>query len=204
MADKKISELQDASFIDYDNDYTIALRGTKNFKVKIGDIINESKLLIPKKLSQLEDDMYYITDEELESKEYLTESKAEDIYFKRVDEKTKLEQFDDYINFVTKKDLSDKEKDLKYHTELSVETLKSFVDTYIQETRDEFIIINNTIIENKQEINNMLDADFLKIADLPVNVSYYNNDSGYITLVDLAAEEAKDDDVNNMLSRILK
>ena len=204
MADKKISELQDASFIDYDNDYTIALRGTKNFKVKIGDIINESKLLIPKKLSQLEDDMYYITDEELESKEYLTESKAEDIYFKRVDEKTKLEQFDDYINFVTKKDLSDKEKDLKYHTELSVETLKSFVDTYIQETRDEFIIINNTIIENKQEINNMLDADFLKIADLPVNVSYFNNDSGYITLVDLAAEEAKDDDVNNMLSRILK
>lgn len=206
MADKKISELQDVNEsggIDYDNDYTIALRGFQNYKVKIGDIVNETKSLIPKKVSDLTNDAEYITSSELEAKKYLTQREAQDNYALKLEIPTSLKQLDDDIGVATQKELKENTIKLENQIDLSVATLENHISTVVNEMDISINNINITINEAKDNINGMIDSDYLKKSDLPSNVSYFTNDSGYLILDDLFLQHATDEEISSMVADIL-
>ena len=207
MADKKISELQDVSEfggIDYDNDYTIALRGFQNYKIKIGDIVSETKSLIPENVSDFFNDAGYVTRFELSTKGYITRS----------DIPTYLSDFEDNIGLATKDELNQKTTELENriessadalenHVNTSVSTLENYINTSISEI-DVAINNINIVIENtKGDIGEVLNEDYLKKSELPSNVSYFTNDSEYLIADDLILLCATHEEVKNMVSEIL-
>ncbi len=205
MADKKISELQDvkdSGGIDYDNDYTIALRGFQNYKVKIGDIVNETKSLIPKKLSDLIDDSDYITSSELEAKKYVTQNDVKD-YALKTEVPKYLSDLSDDIGVATQKELKDNVIKLEDQIDLSVATVENHINTVVGEIDLTINEINVTINETKNEVNDMIASDYLKKSELPSNVSYFTNDSGYLIADDLTQLCATYEEVKNMVSEVL-
>lgn len=208
MADKKISELQDVSEfggIDYDNDYTIALRGFQNYKIKIGDIVSETKSLIPENVSDFFNDAGYVTRLELSTKGYITRS----------DIPTYLSDFEDNIGLATKDELNQKTTELENriessadalenHVNTSVSTLENYINTSISEI-DVAINNINIVIENtKGDIEEVLNEDYFKKSELPnTNVSVFINDCEYVTLANLQQQTATDEEVSSMVSEIL-
>ena len=208
MADKKISELQDVSEfggIDYDNDYTIALRGFQNYKIKIGDIISETKSLIPENVSDFFNDAGYVTRLELSTKGYITRS----------DIPTYLSDFEDNIGLATKDELNQKTTELENriessadvlenHVNTSVSTLENYINTSISEIDVAINNINITIENTKGDIVEVLDEDYFKNSELPnTNVSVFINDCEYVTLANLQQQTATDEEVSSMVSEIL-
>ena len=117
MSNKKISELQDASYIDYEKDYILTARGDLNCKLRLGYIIEESVAALPTKLSQFKNDVgflseipsEYITETELTLKKYLTEEKALTDYAKRSDVPDKVSELENDREYVTEDELTIKD-----------------------------------------------------------------------------------------------
>lgn len=219
MADKKISELQDVSEfggIDYDNDYTIALRGFQNYKIKIGDIVSETKSLIPENVSDFFNDAGYVTRLELSTKGYITRS----------DIPKYLSDFEDNIGLATKDELNQKTNELENriessadalenhintsvstlenHVNTSVSTLENYINTSVSEIDVAINNINITIENTKGDIVGVLDEDYFKNSELPnTNVSVFINDCEYVTLANLQQQTATDEEVSSMVSEIL-
>ena len=74
MSNKKISDLKGASYIDYEKDYVLIARDSINNKLRVGAIIEEARAGMPEKLSQLINDIKYLTEDELNTKDYATKS----------------------------------------------------------------------------------------------------------------------------------
>lgn len=117
MSNKKISELQDASYIDYEKDYILTARGDLNCRLRLGYIIEESIAALPTKLSQFKNDVgflseipsEYITETELALKRYLTEEKALADYAKRSDVPDKVSELENDREYVTEDELTIKD-----------------------------------------------------------------------------------------------
>lgn len=172
MSDKKISELDIVSSIDHSKDYVLAVRDGENYRVRIGDIIDESKEEIPTRLSELINDTGFIVNI---PGEYVTESELSD--------KGYLTEHQDLTDYAKKSDISD-------------EVNKIITDeNFITSIPDEYITEDE--LEDKGYLTEHQDlSDYAKKADIPTvptEVSAFNNDANYATesYVDSAISDAQ-------------
>ena len=172
MSDKKISELDIVSPIDHSKDYVLAIRDGKNYRVRIGEIIDESKVEVPAKLSELINDTGFIVNI---PGEYITESELSD--------KGYLTEHQDLTDYAKKSDISD-------------EVSKIIADgNFITSIPDEYITEDE--LEDKGYLTEHQDlSDYAKKADIPTvptEVSAFNNDANYATesYVDSAISDAQ-------------
>ena len=212
MSDKKISELQEVTVLDHNKDYVLAARDEDNYKIKVGNIIKESRIGIPTKLSQLINDMKYIstipdeyiTKAELDVKGYLTEQDLTD-YAKKSDINTVVSQIVDSEGYITESELDAKnyltEQDLtNYALKTDIPSVPTKVSELINDsgyiTEDE-LDAKNYLTEHQDLANYALKTD---IPTVPTKVSELINDSGYMTEIpeDYATKDYVDDKVANI------
>ena len=204
MSDKKISELQEVTVLDHNKDYVLAARDEDNYKIKVGNIIKESRIGIPTKLSQLINDMKYIstipdeyiTKAELDIKGYLTEQDLAD-YAKKSDINTVVSQIVDSEGYITESELDAKnyltEQDLtNYALKTDIPTVPTKVSElindsgYMTEIPEDYA--TKDYVDDKVANIDIDDATtnltgYAKLTDIPTNVSAFNNDKGYITSI---------------------
>ena len=193
MSDKKISELQEVTVLDHNKDYVLAARDEDNYKIKVGNIIKESRIGIPTKLSQLINDMKYIstipdeyiTKAELDIKGYLTEQDLTD-YAKKSDIKTVVSQIIDSEGYITEDELDAK----NYLTEqdLADYALKTDIPSKVSELINDSGYITESELDAKNYLTEQDLTNYALKTDIPSKVSELINDSGYITEDELDAK----------------
>lgn len=167
MADKKISDLKEASSIDHDKDYVLAARDGDNYKLRVGAIISDAQSQIPIKVSQLINDVgyintvpnEYITEAELNAKKYLTQHQDLSAYAKKTDlpvvptKVSDLTNDSGFINKIPDEYITESELNAKgyltEHQDLSNYALKSEVATDVSQLNNDVKYVTEKQLTDK-------------------------------------------------------